>query len=88
MRKGPTVGHSGKLVAGDAKRNMKTEVITYNATISTRDMGQQWINAVSLLREMVITYNATISTCENVITYNATMPPSAHAKRASNRSQR
>ena len=46
---------------------MKTDVITYNATISACEKGQQWITAVSLMREMqhrnmeadVITYNAT-----------------------------
>ena len=51
---------------------MEADVITYNATISACEKGQQWITAVSLLQEMqqwhmepdVITYNATISACE------------------------
>jgi hypothetical protein len=50
---------------------MNADVITYNATISTCEKGQQWITVMSSLREMrqlnmnanVITYNATISTC-------------------------
>ena len=51
---------------------MHADVITYNATISACEKGQQWMAAVALLREMqqwqmqanVITYNATISACE------------------------
>ena len=49
--------------------NMEADVITYDATMSTLEKGQQWITAESLLREMqkcnmeasVITYNATMS---------------------------
>ena len=51
---------------------MQANVITYNATISVCEKGQQWMAAVALLREMqqwhmqtnVITYNATISAYE------------------------
>ena len=54
---------------------MQVNVITYNATISACEKGQQWITAVSLLREMqnwnmeanVITYSATISACEKAL---------------------
>ena len=56
----------------DGIRDMKADVITFNATISACEKGQQWITAVSLLREMqqgnvktdVITFNATINACE------------------------
>ena len=52
--------------------HMKPDVITYSSSISACEKGQQWITAMSLLRETqqwnmeanVITYNATISTCE------------------------
>ena len=47
-------------------------VITYSATIGACEKGQQWIEAVTLLREMqqrrmqanVTIYNPTISACE------------------------
>ena len=47
-------------------------VITYSATISACEKGQQWMAAVALLREVqqwqlqgyAITYDATISACE------------------------
>ena len=47
-------------------------VITYSAKIGACEKGQQWIEAVTLLREMqqrrkqanVTTYNPTISACE------------------------
>ena len=35
-----------------AIRNMQAYVITYNATISASEKGQQWLTAVSMLREM------------------------------------
>ena len=52
--------------------HMLADVITYSATISACEKGQQWIAAMSLLREMqqwnmeanVITYSATICACE------------------------
>ena len=51
---------------------MQADVITYSATISACEKGQQWMAAVALLREMqqwqmqanVITYSGTISACE------------------------
>ena len=51
---------------------MKAEVVTHNAIVSTCEKGQQWITAISLLRQMqlwnieahVITYSTTISVCE------------------------
>ena len=52
--------------------NNEVDVITYSATISACEKGQQWITAVSLLREVqrrnkqtnVITCIATVSTCQ------------------------
>merc|ERR1719359_2313321 len=51
---------------------MKPNVITYNSTISACEKGQEWIMAMTLLREMqqwhmkpdVITYSSSISACE------------------------
>ena len=51
---------------------MRPDVITYSATISVCEKGQQWITVVALLREMqqwkmhpdVITYSATTSACK------------------------
>ena len=51
---------------------MQADVITYSATISACEKGQQWITATTLLREMqqrhmksdAITYSATISACQ------------------------
>ena len=68
MREGPAVDHSGKLAEGDAAVQRGCQC-TYNATISACEKGQQWITAMTLLREMqqwhmkpnVITYSSIIS---------------------------
>merc|ERR1712070_1337307 len=51
---------------------MQADVISYSATLSACEKGQQWMAAVALLREMqqwqvqadVISYSSTISACE------------------------